>query len=103
MSSNDTKHVQTELNEDEYERFCEFAREHGLSLKEAGHEALIEWIERQQQADPNDPAFTILDDLEDEARSTSAATDAREEDDIVEEWHGSDESFTLADDPSAQS
>ena len=102
MSSNDTKHVQTELNEDEYERFCEFAREHGLSLKEAGHEALIEWIERQQQADPNDPAFTVLDDLE-EARSTSAATDAREEDDIVEEWHGSDESFTLADDPSAQS
>ena len=42
MSSNDTKHVQTELNEDEYERFREFVREHGLSLKEAGHEALVE-------------------------------------------------------------
>jgi hypothetical protein len=25
MSSNDTKHVQTELTEDEYERFREFA------------------------------------------------------------------------------
>ena len=101
MSSNDTKHVQTELNEDEYERFREFASEHGLSLKEAGHEALIEWIERQQQADPNDPAFTVLDDLEDESLPASAETDAREEGDLVDKWHGSDESFTLADDPSA--
>ena len=65
MSSNDTKHVQTELNEEEYERFREFAEEHGLSLKEASHEALIEWVERQQQADPNDATFTVLDDLED--------------------------------------
>jgi len=103
MSSNDTKHVQTELSEDEYERFREFAREHGLSLKKAGHEALIEWIERQQQADPNDPAFTVLDDLEDESLPAAAATDAREEDDLVDEWHGGDESLTLADDPSAQS
>ena len=103
MSDNDTKHVQTELSEDEYERFREFAREHGLSLKEAGHEALIEWIERQQRADPNDPAFTVLDDLETDALPASAETDAREEDDLVEEWDGSDESFTLADDPSLQS
>ena len=103
MSSNDTKHVQTELNEDEYERFREFANEHGLSLKEAGHEALIEWIERQQQADPDDPAFTVLDDLKDESPPASAATDAREEADIVDEWDGSDESFTLAADPSTQS
>ncbi|SDY86558.1 hypothetical protein [Halopenitus persicus] len=42
MSSNDIKHVQTELTEDEYERFWKFASEHGLSLKEVGHEALIE-------------------------------------------------------------
>ena len=103
MNSDDTKYVQTELSEDDYEQFRKFAREHGLSIREAGREAVIEWIERQQQADPNDPAFTILDDLEDEARSASAATDAHGEDDIVEEWHGSDESFTLADDPSAQS
>ena len=103
MSSNDTKHVQTELSEDEYERFREFAREHGLSLKEAGHEALIEWVERQQRPDPNDRAFTVLDELVAESLPASAATDAREEDDLVEEWHGSDESFTLAEDPSAQS
>lgn len=100
MSSNDTKHVQTELSEDEYERFREFAREQGLSLKEAGHEALVEWIERQQRADPADPAFTVLDELEAESLPDSAATDARDEDDLVEEWHGSDESFTLADEPS---
>lgn len=103
MSSNDTKHVQTELSEAEYERFREFAKEHGLSLKEAGHEALIEWVERQQQADPNDRAFTVLDELEADSLPESAKTDAREEDDLVDEWHGSDESFTLADDPSAQS
>jgi hypothetical protein len=60
MSSNDTKHVQTELNEEEYERFREFAEEHGLSLKEASHKALIEWVERQQQANPNDAAFTAV-------------------------------------------
>lgn len=103
VSSNDTKHVQTELSEDEYERFREFAREHGLSLKEAGHEALLEWVERQQQADPNDRAFTVLDDLEADSLPGSAETDAREAADLVEEWHGGDESFTLADDPSTQS
>lgn len=103
MSSNDTKHVQTELNEDEYERFREFAREHGLSLKQAGHEALIQWVERQQQADPNDRAFTVLDELEADSLPASAETDARNEDDLVEEWDGNDETFMLADDPSAQS
>jgi len=103
MSSNDTKHVQTELNEDDYERFREFAQEHGLSLKEAGHEALIEWVERQQHADPTDRAFTVLDELDADGLPESAETDARDADDTVEEWHGSDESLTLAEDPSAQS
>ena len=103
MSSNDTTYVQTELSEDEYERFREFATEHGLSLKEAGHEALIEWIERQQRADPNDRAFTVLDELEADSLPDGAQMDAREEGDLVDEWHGSDDSFTLADDPSAQS
>ncbi|WP_254535943.1 hypothetical protein [Halomarina litorea] len=103
MSSNDTKHVQTELSEDEYERFREFAREHGLSLKKAGHEALVEWVERKQRADPNDRAFTVLDELETDSLSETAHTDARAEADLVDEWHGSDESFTLADDPSPNS
>jgi len=103
MGSNNTKHVQTELTEDEYEQFREFAREHGLSLKDAGHEALVEWVERQQRPDPNDRAFTVLDELVSDPRPASAATDARKEADLIDEWHGSDESFTLADDPSAQS
>ena len=103
MRGNDTKHVQTELNEEEYERFRKFAEEHGLSIKEAGHEAMVEWIERQQQADPNDPAFTVLDDLDDSLLPPTAKTDAREEADLVEEWHGKDESFVLAEDPSSNS
>jgi hypothetical protein len=103
MSSNDTKHVQTELSGDEYERFRELAREQNLSLKEAGHEALIEWVDRQQRADPNDRAFTVLDELDADSLPETAETDARNEDDLVDEWHGSDESVTLADDPSAQS
>ena len=101
MSSNDTKYVQTELNEEEYERFRKFAEEHGLSLKEAGHEAVLEWIERQQQIDPNDAAFTVLDDLDNSSVLRTAHTDAREEDDLVEEWHGNDESFVLPNEPSS--
>jgi len=99
MSSNDTKHVQTELDADEYERFQAFAEEHGLSLKEAGREALVEWIDRRQQADPNDRAFTVLETLEEESLSETAATDARTETDIIDEWDGSEEAFTLADAP----
>ena len=100
--SNDTKHVQTELSEDEYEQFREFAHEHGLSLKEASHEAVLEWVERQKQADPNDPAFTVLDDLDGSSLPDTEATDARLENDLVDEWYGCDEPFTLADDPSTQ-
>ena len=84
--SSSTKHVQTELDEEAYERFCKFAEEHGLSLKEAGREALLEWIERQQRADPNDRAFTVLDGLDADSLPESADTDARSENDPVKEW-----------------
>jgi hypothetical protein len=100
--SNDITHVQTELSEEEYEQFSEFAREHGLSLKEASHEAVLEWVERQKQPDPNDPAFTLLDDLDVSSLPDTGATDARMEEDLVDEWHGSGEPFTLADDPSTR-
>jgi len=102
MSSKDTKHVQTELSEEEYERFREFAREYGLSLKEAGHEALVEWIERKGRTDPDDRAFTVLDDLDGESLPDSAETDARDEADLIEEWHGSKETVTLAADPPSE-
>lgn len=101
MSSDETKHVQTELNEDEYERFREFARERGLSVKEAGREALVEWVERQQQPDPHDRAFTVLDELDEESLPESASTNATQESDLVDEWDGSGVTFTLAVDPPA--
>jgi hypothetical protein len=103
MSSNDTKHVQTELSAEEYERFRRFAQEHGLSLKEAGHEAVLQWISRQQQPDPSDPAFTVLDELEESSLPVSADTDARDEDDLVDQWHGNEASVSLAEDPSSDS
>ena len=103
MSSDETKHVQTELQAEEYERFRQFAEERGLSLKEASHEALREWVERQQQADPNDAAFTVLDDLDDSSLPPTAETDARAEDDIVDEWVGDEEPFVLAENPASHS
>lgn len=99
MSKNDFKHVQTKLTEEEYERFRQFAREQGLSLKEAGHEAVIRWIEHQQRADPNDPAFTVLEELEGTSLSETAETDARDEDGLIDEWSGDDVEFTLAENP----
>jgi hypothetical protein len=98
MSESDSKHVQTELTTEEYEKFTEYARERGLSVKEAGHEALVGWVERQRRPDPQDRAFTVLDELDDSSEET-AATDARREDDLVEEWEGSDVEFRLAAEP----
>lgn len=99
ISSFDTKHVQPELDVDEYEQFRTFAEEYGLSLKAAGREALVEWIDRQQQVKPNDQAFTVLEALEEESLSETAATDARTETDIIDKWGGIEGVFTLADDP----
>lgn len=99
MSKNERKHVQTELTQTEYERFQQLASEQELSLKEAGREALINWIERQQQTDPNDPAFAVLEELSETSLSEAAKTDARDEDDPVTEWNGSSVEFRLAKNP----
>lgn len=99
----ESKHVQTELTEDEYEAFREFARERNLTIKEAGQEALVSWIERQRRPDPNDRAFTVLDELEGDTLPDSAETDARREPDLVDEWSGDDVGFKLADDPPIES
>jgi hypothetical protein len=98
MSQETSKHVQTELTEREYEAFREFATEQGLSIKEAGREALLDWVQRQRRPDPSDPAFTVLEELDD-LPPASVETDAREEDDLVEEWSGDDVSFALAEHP----
>jgi len=101
MSQRGVKHVQTRLAEDEYETFRKFAEERGMTVTEAGQEALLDWVERQQRVDPNDRAFTILDELDD-SLPASAETDAREEDDLVEDWSGDDVEFELADEESTQ-
>lgn len=90
MSSDDTKHVQTELSEAEYEQFRELASERDLSLKEAGHEAMREWLERQRRADPDDPAFTVLESLDGAELPDAADTDASTEADLPGAWDGRD-------------
>lgn len=95
MNSGETKHVQTELSDEEYRRFRQFANERGLTLKEAGREAVRVWIERQRRPDPADRAFTILDELPETMLPDSAETDARTADDLIEEWDGED-TFVLA-------
>lgn len=101
--STDSKHVQTELSEEEYRQLREFARERGLSLKEATREALVDWVQRQQRADPTDPAFTVLDELEDESDGDAATTDARQADDLVTDWSGDDVDRSLATNPAPDS
>lgn len=101
MASNETKHVQTELDEDEYEAIRQLAEERGLSLKAAVHEALVAWIDRQRRADPNDRAFTVLDELEADDLPNTAATDARNEPDIVDDWDEDERDLDLADEPTA--
>ncbi len=100
MPTSDSKHVQTELDSNEYERLRRFAEERGLSIKEAVHEALVAWIERQQQPDATDPAFTVLEDLDAAGLPETAATDASTEGDLVDEWDGDDAQFELASEPS---
>lgn len=100
-SQSGSKHVQTELTEGEYEDFRAFARERGLTVKEATREALLDWIARQRRPDPRDPAFTVLDELDAGSLPESAATDASTEPDPVTQWSGDDVDFRLAEDPSA--
>lgn len=96
MSRRAPTHVQTELAPSEYEAFREFATERGLTVKEAVHEAVTDWIDRQRRADPADRAFTVLEELDVES---SAETDARQEADLVTEWSGDEVAFRLAEDP----
>ena len=94
----DPKHVQTELTPEEYDAFRRMARERGLSVKAACREAIRDWVDRHRQPDPNDRAFTVLDELETPSR-VSGATDAVAEGDLVEEWDGVDVSVRLLDVP----
>lgn len=99
MSQEGTTHVQTELDRSTYETFRTLARERGLTVKEAGHEALLEWVDRQRRADPNDRAFTVLDELD---TAAAAETDARREDDLVDDWTGDGVGLRLAEEPATE-
>jgi hypothetical protein len=73
-----------------------------IDLTENEYEALVTWIDHLHQVDPTDRAFTILEELDADMESLppTAATDVRYESDIIDEWSGSDVSFTLAENPS---
>jgi hypothetical protein len=53
----ETKVVQTELTEQEYERLARVADREDLSLKEALQEAAREFVDRRDRHDPDDPFF----------------------------------------------
>ena len=84
------KYVQTELSSEEYRLFESLARDRGLSLTAALQEATEVWIREQQQVDPDDPLFEILDELDCEPLPDEPRTDAAREDDVIEEWSGAE-------------
>jgi hypothetical protein len=61
-----TTYIQIEITDTTYEEFRELARERGLSLKAALRGATEDWIKQQQQVDPDDPLFTLVDDAANE-------------------------------------
>jgi hypothetical protein len=73
-----------------------------MTIEEAVYEALVKWVENQNCVNSTDRAFTVIDELDSDAGSLppTAATDARQGFDIIEEWSGNDVSFTLAENPS---
>ena len=62
-TNGDTKVVQTELSSADYARFRRLAQDEGKSLKEALHEAAAEYIDAHDAPNPNDPLFTIADEM----------------------------------------
>ncbi|MFB6283329.1 MAG: hypothetical protein ABEK59_05255 [Halobacteria archaeon] len=95
MSEN--KHIQTELDEKEYSKVRKTANELGLSLKEACRHALVEWVERKEGIDKDDPAFTVIDKLEE--INEEYKTDVRKMDDTAEVWSGEDVDISLSENP----
>ena len=81
-------HVQTELSSEEYRQFKSLAQERGISLTVALREAAEVWMEKQQNVDPNDPLFEILEQLDQEPLPDTPTTNAATEDDLVDDWTG---------------
>lgn len=83
-----SKHVQTELTNEEYQHFKALAEERDLSLTAALHEAAEYWIEKQHEIDRNDPLFDILAEMDQEPVPETPRTNAAREGDLIEEWSG---------------
>ncbi len=84
----ESTHVQTELSAEEYHHFKSLAKERGISLTAALREAAEVWMEQQQEVDPDDPLFEILDQLDQEPVPDKPRTNAATEDDLIGEWSG---------------
>ncbi len=82
----ESKHVQTELTNEEYQKFKTLAEERGLSLTAALHEAVEQWMENRHEVDPNDALFDVLSELDQEPAPGAPRTNATTEADLIEEW-----------------
>ncbi|GAA0455612.1 hypothetical protein MUK72_00175 [Halococcus dombrowskii] len=86
----ESTYIQTKLSGEEYNHFKSLADERGLSLTAALREAAEVWMEQQQQVDPDDPLFDILDQLDQEPMPEKPRTNAATEDDLIDDWEGGD-------------
>lgn len=93
----ESTHVQTELSAEEYHQFKSLAEERDISLTAALREAAETWMEEQQQVDPEDPLFEILDQLDEEPLPDKPHTNAAAEDDLVDEWSGATAGIRFSD------
>jgi hypothetical protein len=70
------KVVQTELSENEYERFARIAEREDKSLKQLLREAANEYTSRHEEIDMSDPFFEVsVGEASDDERKTAEKTD----------------------------
>lgn len=89
-------HIQTDLSDEEYERFRSLATERGLSIREALREATVLWIDEQDRVDAEDPLFTSVESVR-SGSDGETETRAIDEADVVEEWSGDAAAVRVAD------
>ncbi|WP_254533340.1 hypothetical protein [Natrinema gelatinilyticum] len=98
----ESTYVQTELSKEEYRHFKSLAQEKGLSLTAALREATEVWMEKQEQVDPDDPLFEILEQLDQESEPDIPHTNAATEEDLIEEWSGETVDIQFSDSSSSE-
>jgi hypothetical protein len=95
----ESTHIQTKLSDEEYSHFKSLADDREISLTAALREAAEVWMEQQQQIDPDDPLFDILDQLDQESMPDKPRTNAATEDDLVDDWDGATAGIRFSDNP----